>query len=70
GQGPAPSDFTGRVRRFETALLRDALEHARFNQAAAARLLGLGYHQFRHHLRSHALLDTARPSAADADEVA
>ncbi|MGI3777007.1 MAG: phage shock protein operon transcriptional activator, partial [Janthinobacterium lividum] len=42
GQGPAPSDFTGRVRRFETALLRDALEHARFNQAAAARLLGLG----------------------------
>ena len=60
GQGPAPSDYTGRVRRFETALLRDALEHTRFNQAAAARLLGLGYHQFRHHLRSHALLDATR----------
>ena len=63
GQGaPAPSDYAGRVRRFETALLRDALEHTRFNQAAAARLLGLGYHQFRHHLRSHDMLDAARPA--------
>ncbi len=79
GRGPpAPSDYTGRVRRFEAALLRDALEHTRFNQAAAARLLGLGYHQFRHHLRSHAMLDAARPAksvdvpppAAGADEVA
>ncbi len=63
GQGATmPADYTGRVHHFETALLRDALEYTRFNQAAAARLLGLGYHQFRHHLRSHDMLGAARPS--------
>jgi len=49
-------DYAARVGRFEVRLLREALERSRFNQAAAARLLGLGYHQFRHALRSHGLL--------------
>ena len=61
GRGDASADeggldYAARVGRFEARLLRGALERSRFNQAAAARLLGLGYHQFRHALRSHGLL--------------
>jgi psp operon transcriptional activator len=32
------------------------LESCRFNQAEAARQLGLSYYQFRHHLRVHGML--------------
>ena len=66
--------FTERTRSFEEALLRDALEQARFNQTKAARSLGLSYHQFRHHLRSHGLLaanrHSPRPEATGADAAA
>ena len=51
-----PGGYAERTRAFEAALLRDALERARFNQTEAARSLGLSYHQFRHSLRSHGLL--------------
>ena len=39
--------FTEAVRDYEIQLLRTALKDARFNQRAAARSLGLTYHQFR-----------------------
>ena len=57
-------DYVARVGRFEVRLLREALERSRFNQAAAARMLGLGYHQFRHALRSHGLLPGAAQDRA------
>lgn len=40
-------------RELERRLLREALARARFNQRAAARLLGLSYHQFRGLYRKH-----------------
>lgn len=40
-------DFSKRVRELELGLLREGLEKARYNQRAAARWLGLTYHQFR-----------------------
>lgn len=58
---PAPpvpgghDDFTSAVRAHAAKLLSDALESARFNQADAARRLGLTYHQFRHQLRAHGI---------------
>ena len=39
--------FGDAVRDFEIRLVRTALKEARFNQRAAARRLGLTYHQFR-----------------------
>jgi transcriptional regulator with AAA-type ATPase domain len=42
-------------------LLNQALEACRFNQAEAARRLGLSYYQFRHHLRVHGMLPGAEP---------
>ncbi|HSK40704.1 MAG TPA: phage shock protein operon transcriptional activator [Arenibaculum sp.] len=48
--------FEDRVRAFEAGLLRSALERNRFNQKQAAADIGLGYHQFRRHLRRHGLL--------------
>lgn len=51
-----PADFEREVARFETGLLREALENARFNQRRAAELLGLSYHQFRGQLRKYGLL--------------
>jgi psp operon transcriptional activator len=53
--------FADATRAFEARLLRQALEACRFNQAEAARRLGLSYYQFRHHLRVHGML----PGAAD-----
>lgn len=58
-EAEAPVETGGyeeRVRAFETDLLRSALERNRFNQKQAAADIGLGYHQFRRHLRRHGLL--------------
>ncbi len=68
GSGPEsdgpPGDFTARTRAYEARLLGEALEASRFNQRNAARMLGLTYYQFRHHLKVHGLL--ARPPSAAA----
>jgi psp operon transcriptional activator len=54
---PIPAgDFAAATSAFETRLLQSALESCRFNQAEAARQLGLTYYQFRHHLRVHGML--------------
>ena len=45
---------------YEARLLQQALEACRFNQAEAARQLGLSYYQFRHHLRVHGMLAEAK----------
>ena len=48
----APSgSFAERTTQFARRLIRDALAQAAGNQAAAARSLGLSYHQFRYHLK-------------------
>ena len=58
-QKPAPIEvasdrpFTEAVRDYEIRLIRTALKNARFNQRAAARALGLTYHQFRGLYRKH-----------------
>ena len=52
-----PDDgFESATRAYEARLLTHALEACRFNQAEAARRLGLTYYQFRHHLRIHGML--------------
>jgi psp operon transcriptional activator len=53
------TDFEAAVAGFERELLERALAAARYNQKAAARSLGLGYHQFRNRLRRHDLLKKA-----------
>ena len=53
------TDFEAEVGRFERELLERALAAARYNQKAAARSLGLGYHRFRNRLRRHDLLKKA-----------
>ena len=57
--GQLPLDFVAEVARFESGLLRRALEQARFNQRRAAGLLGLSYHQFRGQLRKYDLINAA-----------
>ncbi|MBB3172854.1 psp operon transcriptional activator [Endobacter medicaginis] len=52
---PVEGDFLTRTRAYEAKLLREALEAARFNQANAARALGLTYYQFRHYLKTHGI---------------
>jgi psp operon transcriptional activator len=55
---PSETDgFLDRVRSFEIALLRTALERHQFSQKRAAEDLGLNYHQFRGYLRKYRLLD-------------
>jgi psp operon transcriptional activator len=49
-------NFADATRAYEARLLKGALEACRFNQAEAARRLGLSYYQFRHHLRVHGML--------------
>jgi psp operon transcriptional activator len=49
-----PLSLKDEVRGLELALLRSALARARHNQRAAAKLLGLTYHQLRALLRKHA----------------
>ena len=58
-----PGDFAALTRAYEETLLKAALERCRFNQAEAARQLGLTYYQFRHHLRLHGLLGKAADAA-------
>jgi psp operon transcriptional activator len=52
----AGGGFEAATRAYEAKLLQSALESCRFNQAEAARQLGLSYYQFRHHLRVHGML--------------
>ena len=59
--------FEAATRAYEARLLQAALESCRFNQAEAARQLGLSYYQFRHHLRVHGMLaESKKPSRAAA----
>jgi len=51
-----PDDFRSAVAAFESDLLTRALKDARHNQRAAAKRLGLGYHQLRNLLRKHGLM--------------
>lgn len=55
---PLPDDFRAAVAMFESELLARALKDARHNQRAAAKRLGLGYHQLRNLLRKHGLMPT------------
>ena len=59
-----PADFRSRVARFEAEMLRAALAAHDFNQRRTAEALGLGYHQFRHYLRKHAIVARARRAQA------
>jgi psp operon transcriptional activator len=62
---PPAGGFAEAIRAYEARLLQQALQACRFNQAEAARRLGLSYYQFRHHLRVHAMLpETATKKSA------
>ncbi len=50
---PASGSFRERVEAHERSLVLSALEEAGGNQAAAARRLGLTYHQFRYYLKKY-----------------
>jgi psp operon transcriptional activator len=50
-----PLDLKSHLNEAEKQLLNTALEKARFNQRAAAALLGLSYHQMRGKVRKHGL---------------
>jgi len=68
---PAPDpaaggSFEAATRAYEAKLLQGALESCRFNQAEAARQLGLSYYQFRHHLRVHGMLGETKKAASAA----
>ncbi len=52
---PEAGDFETATKAYARRLLTQALEACRYNQAEAARRLGLSYYQFRHHLRVHGL---------------
>lgn len=60
---PTDGDFLALTRGYEARLLREALEAARYNQANAARRLGLTYYQFRHYLKVHDLGTDKRAKA-------
>lgn len=51
-----PLDFHRECRKNEKLLLEMAMSQAQFNQKAAAKLLGLSYHQLRNQLMKHQLL--------------
>jgi psp operon transcriptional activator len=59
-------NFADATRAYEARLLRQALEACRYNQAEAARRLGLSYYQFRHHLRVHGMLPGGKEEPAAA----
>ncbi len=64
---PAQSGgFEASTRAYEAQLLTAAMESCRFNQAEAARQLGLSYYQFRHHLRVHGMLGSEAKRSAKA----
>ena len=50
------SNFEAALKNYAVQLLRGALQASRFNQAEAARKLGLTYYQLRHLLRSHGMM--------------
>jgi DNA-binding NtrC family response regulator len=52
-EAPASGTFKERMDELEKRLVVDALRDANGNQAAAARALGMSYHQFRHYYRKH-----------------
>jgi len=58
-----PVDFRAAVAEFERETLEEALEHSKYKQTVAARLLGLSYHQLRGLLKKHGL----KASRDDAD---
>jgi psp operon transcriptional activator len=60
----ATGDFATITRAYEARLLQGALQACRFNQAEAARRLGLSYYQFRHHLRVHGMLPGSAEKAS------
>ena len=55
-RGPA-SSFKDEMAAHERAILESALQSARYNQRAAAKLLSLTYDQLRHALKRHGLLE-------------
>ena len=57
---PIRGTFSQRVRGFEKALLRNALQDAGGNQRAAARQLGMSYDQFRHYYKKYGLGELTR----------
>lgn len=54
-EATGPHDFAAAVAGFERRLIEGALQATQFNQRAAARRLGLEYHQLRHLLKKHRL---------------
>jgi len=52
-EGVGTATFKGRVAAFERRLIQEALHAAEGNQARAARLLSMSYHQFRHYHQKH-----------------
>lgn len=67
-----PRDFRAAVEAFEKALLSDALERCQFKQTAAAKHLGLSYHQLRGLVRKHGLRQSpeAGPDGRDGEPAA
>jgi psp operon transcriptional activator len=59
GTSPPVAGFEDRVAAYERGLLSEALAAAGGHQGRAAEALALGYHQFRHLLRKHAIGRTA-----------
>jgi DNA-binding NtrC family response regulator len=51
----APGHFKEKIETLEKSLITSALQSSRHNQAQAARLLGLTYHQFRYYYRKYVL---------------
>ncbi len=58
-----PLDFRAAVAAFERETLEQALVEAKYKQTAAAKLLGLSYHQFRGLLKKHGLAAVQAKSA-------
>lgn len=51
--GVSHASFEGQLAALSRRLLQNALQQAQGNQAAAARALGLTYHQFRYYLKKY-----------------
>ncbi len=58
-----PIDFRAHVAAVEKRLLEEAMAATRHNQRAAARRLGLSYHQLRNALRKHGLIGGGKNKA-------
>lgn len=59
--------FSEQISHLKRTLLEEALESAGGNQAQAARILGLSYHQFRHHYRRFSWKKTVAPTGETSD---